>query len=279
MTDTRIAGYEGRMSFFKAYGNWILVAITAGVLALPVPALAWGPDGHRIVASLAEVQLDDSTRSELTRLLAVSGDSTLADVSNWADDVRKDPAQKELSRQTSRMHFVNFNDANCEFIADSICKNGQCAVAAIGHYAGILGNHQLADTERAQALRFLVRGPRLPAASSLARYRPRRGRNPFQVQINGKGSNLHSVWDSKIIGSRQIGWHEYVKLLSRKPALAADGDASTWAQQSCLITRDDVYPRSRTITPAYLDGHLDTVDVQLQRASSRLASLLNRPLE
>lgn len=279
MTGARIAGNDDRAFFFRAYASWIVVAITAGILALPVPALAWGPDGHRIVASLAEAQLDDSTRSELTSLLAVSGDGTLADVSNWADEVREDPAQKELSGQTFRMHFVNFTDASCQFTADSICANGQCVVAAIGHYAEILGNHQLADAQRAQALRFLVHFVADVHQPLHAGYRPDKGGNTFQVRIDGKGSNLHSIWDSKITGSRRVSWQEYAKLLSRKTAIAPDGDARAWAQESCRITRDDVYPASRTITPDYLDGHLDTVDLQLQRASARLASLLNKALE
>lgn len=258
--------------------TWILAALSVSILAMAIPVRAWGPDGHRIVAELAEAQIDDSTRSEVLRLLAISGDDSLADVANWADDVREDPAQQKLSRQTSRLHYVNFNDARCQFEADSVCANGQCVVAAIETFTGMLGDESLPDAVRAQSLRFLVHFVADAHQPLHNGYRADRGGNSYQVQINGKGSNLHSVWDSRITGSRHIRWQDYAQRLSRNPPVPADGDARTWVEQSCRITRDGVYPATRTITPTYLARQLDTVDLQLQRASARLASLLNEAL-
>lgn len=247
-------------------------------MTLANPACAWGPDGHRIIASMAEAQLDDSTRSEVMRLLATSGDRSLAGASNWADDARKDPAQQSLSRQTSRMHYVNFSDARCQFEVKSICANGQCVVAAIDNYARKLGNRTLPDRERAESLRFLVHLVADVHQPLHAGYRPDKGGNMFQIRLDGKGTNLHSVWDSRIIGSRRISWRRYTQRLLRKSPVAGGGDARAWAEQSCRITRTGIYPASRNITPAYLTNQLDTVDLQLQRASSRLALLLSQSL-
>ncbi|MGB0132333.1 S1/P1 nuclease [Dokdonella sp.] len=251
-------------------------ALFVSLLFVTIPALAWGPDGHRIVASLAQAQLDDSSRAEVMRLLAASGDSSLADVSNWADDVREDPTQQELSRQTSRMHYVNFDDAGCQFEAESICANGQCVVAAIDHYANALGDRELSDAERAEALRFLVHFVADVHQPLHAGYRADKGGNTFQVQIDGEGSNLHRIWDSKIISSRHIDWPQYTDLLKQNSAVAAKGSAREWAEQSCSITRSDFYPANRTISASYLANQLDTVDQQLQRAAARLALLLNQ---
>jgi hypothetical protein len=228
---------------------------------------------------LAEAQLDASARPEVLRLLAISGNDSLADVSNWADDVREDPAQRELSRQTSRMHYVNFNDARCHFEAESICAGGQCVVAAIDRYAGTLGDRSRSDAERAEALRFLAHFVADVHQPLHAGYRPDKGGNTFQIRLDGKGGNLHSVWDSRIIASRKISWQAYARQLASKPLAIADGDPRAWAEQSCRITRDGVYPPSRNITPAYLADHLETVDQQLQRGSARLAMLLNQSLK
>jgi len=247
-------------------------------MTLALPAFAWGPDGHRIVAHLAEEQLDASTQSEVLRLLAISGDGSLADVANWADDVREDPAQAELSRRTSPMHYVNFKDSSCKFESELICANGQCVVAAIENYAGKLGNRNLPDADRAQALRFLVHFVADVHQPLHAGYRPDKGGNTFQVRIDGEGSNLHSVWDSRIIGSRRISWQEYARQLSGNPTVGAEGEARVWAEESCRITRDKVYPPGRTITPTYMASKLETVDLQLQLGAARLALLLNQSL-
>ncbi|MEZ5461372.1 S1/P1 nuclease [Dokdonella sp.] len=265
-----------RLPHFKFHP--ILAILLTALLTTATPASAWGPDGHRIVATLAEAQLDESVRPEVLRLLAISGEGSLAEVSNWADDVREDPAQRELSRRTSRMHYVNFNDARCQFEAESICARGQCVVAAIDRYADALGDRSLSDAERAESLRFLVHFVADVHQPLHAGYRPDKGGNLFQIRLDGKGGNLHSVWDSRIIASRKVSWQAYAQRLALESPAVADGDPRAWAEQSCRITRDGVYPASRNLTPAYLADQLETVDQQIQRASARLAMLLNQSL-
>nr|CBA32580.1 hypothetical protein Csp_D32860 [Curvibacter putative symbiont of Hydra magnipapillata] len=51
-------------------------------------ALAWGSDGHKIVAMLAEAQLSPAARKEVDRLLAQEPGATLASISTWADEHR-----------------------------------------------------------------------------------------------------------------------------------------------------------------------------------------------
>lgn len=278
MTTTRVDRNRSCRRLPHISFRFVQTALLAALLIAAAPALAWGPDGHRIVATLAEAQLDDSSRPEVLRLLAISGDGNLADVSNWADDVREDPARRELSRQTARMHYVNFNDARCQFEAESICASGQCVVAAIDKFAGSLRDKSLSDAQRAEALRFLVHFVADAHQPLHAGYRPDKGGNTFQIRIDGKGGNLHSVWDSRIIASREISWQAYAQRLASEMPAIGDGDPRAWAEQSCRITRVGVYPTSRNITPTYLADQLETVDQQLQRASARLAMLLNQSL-
>lgn len=253
--------------------------LLAVLMLLPSMALAWGPSGHRIVATLAENQLDAKTEAQVRHLLGVLDASSLADIANWADEMRSDPAQRELSRATSRQHYVNFSDSRCHYDATAICKSGQCVVAAIDRYAHVLGDRSASDRSRAEALRFLVHFVADVHQPLHAGYRPDRGGNNHQVRINSKGSNLHAIWDSKIIGSRRLRWQDHARRLEHQPIADNDEDPVDWAEQSCRITRDDgVYPSGRTIDKAYLDRMLPITEYQLRLAGKRLADLLERSL-
>lgn len=258
----------------------LTIALAALLLAASFPARAWGPMGHRLIAELAERQLDPAAIAEVHRLLGESGTSTLADVANWADDVREDPSGGELSRLTKRMHFVNFADSRCRFESARICAGGQCAVAAIESYGGVLGDQSKSDHERAQALRFLVHFVGDIHQPLHASYRPDRGGNLFQVRYHGDGTNLHAIWDSRVLGSLRIGWKRYARRLDGRVVAAGPMAPRSWAEQSCRISRDDgVYPLGRTIDVAYLERMRPIAELQVQRAAARLAALLNQALD
>lgn len=257
----------------------ITIALAGLLLAVPLIAQAWGPLGHRLVAELAERQLDPSIVPELHRLLDESGASSLAEVANWADDVREGRNGDELSRQTRRMHFVNFADSHCRFEPARICANGQCAVAAIESYAKALADRSKPVSERAQALRFLVHFVGDVHQPLHASYRPDRGGNLFQVRYQGQGTNLHAIWDSRVLGSLHIGWQRYARRLGDRTVAAGPLLPQAWAEQSCRISRDDgLYPLGRNIDAAYLERMRPVAELQVQRAAARLAALLNRAL-
>ena len=264
-------------SFLSTAGMTLVLALL--LLAAPLSAHAWGPLGHRLVAELAERQLDPAIVPELHRLLDESGASSLAEVANWADDVREGSDDGELARRTKRMHFVNFADSRCRFEPARICAKGQCAVAAIESYAKLLADRSKPDSERAQALRFLVHFVGDVHQPLHASYRPDRGGNLFQVRYRGEGTNLHAIWDSRVLGSLGIGWQRYARRLGGRTVAAGALLPEAWAEQSCRISRDDgVYPLGRSIDAAYLERMRPIAELQVQRAAARLAALLNRAL-
>jgi hypothetical protein len=78
---------------------------TLALALLPVPAHAWGPLGHRLVALLAWDDLTPASRRQIEALLKDEQDPTLAGIASWADDLREsDPV---LGRKTTRWHYVN----------------------------------------------------------------------------------------------------------------------------------------------------------------------------
>ena len=54
-------------------------------LFLPSTLVGWGPEGHEIVASLAQTRLTENAKRGIRSLI---GDASLASIANWADEVQ-----------------------------------------------------------------------------------------------------------------------------------------------------------------------------------------------
>ncbi|MBX3691587.1 MAG: S1/P1 nuclease [Dokdonella sp.] len=251
----------------------VVFAVQAGT------AMAWSEAGHRIVAAMAEARLSPGVDAQVRALLAVSGAQSMADVAGWADDVRKDPQQRELARATTKLHFINFADARCRYDAARDCPGGQCIVAGIDHYTAVLADRKRPDAERAEALRFLVHFVGDVHQPLHAGYRSDRGGNDHQLQFDGKGTNLHAIWDTQVLRSRRLGWRAYADAIQPRPDLRAAGTPRDWAEESCRISRDDgLYPRSRKLREAYLARMRPLAERRLRLAAVRLADRLEAAL-
>jgi hypothetical protein len=259
--------------------TWLAPFITLLVACLSTPAHAWGPTGHRIVGELAGHQLTPGTRAEVKRLLSVTHDQSLADVSTWADDLRDERSQRVLWRTTSKLHFLNFSSSSCHYDAARDCAGGRCVVAAIDRYADVLGDHTRSDRERAEALRFVVHFVADVHQPMHAGYRRDKGGNRYPLQWDGRGTNLHAIWDSPVLASRRIGWSAYATTLARSPMPQATGTPAQWAEESCRMTRDDgIYPRGHRIDQDYFARMRPLAEQRVRQAAARLAALLNRAL-
>src|SRR5690349_22179971 len=82
------------------------IALAALLVAASIgQALAWGEEGHAIVAEVAQRRLNDAARAAVTNILANASptlkNASLASLASWADDYR--PSHTE----TSNWHFVD----------------------------------------------------------------------------------------------------------------------------------------------------------------------------
>jgi len=264
-----------------------LVLLACVLLGTAPAALAWGPLGHRIVADLAAPQLTPVARAEVDRLLASEHAASLADVADWADRLRDDPAPEmaALAKETAPLHYVNMH-GSCVFKPAEDCPDGQCVVHAINHYAAILGDRRLPTAVRAQALNFVVHFVGDAQQPLHAGYKDDKGGNEVRVQFAGSGSNLHRVWDSGLLSTRHLDAAEYAVLLDRQGPLDPPGAIAPfanlpaqWVEQSCRIVMDDgVYPFGHRIGAAYVERMRPIAERQLRLGGARLAALLNRVL-
>lgn len=168
------------------------IAVLAALFV--APALAWGPLGHRVVAELAQRHLSPAAEAEVVRLLAPEHTRSLADIASWADQMQNDPAMAALWKQTRGQHYVNFHGGrSCDYVPPRDCRDGRCVVAALDYYVGVLGDRSQPDRARRNALKFVVHFVGDIHQPLHAGYRDDKGGNTFQVQFDGKSSNLHKV--------------------------------------------------------------------------------------
>ena len=248
------------------------------MLCLAFPADAWGPLGHRLVARLAQARLTPGARDEVRRLLALEGQRSLADVANWADELREhDPV---LGKRSAKWHYVNIGEHDCAYDAVRDCPGGDCVVEAIRTQAAILADRSRPDTERLQALKFVVHfvgDIHQPLHAGFARDR---GGNTVQVNYNGRGSNLHALWDSTLLGSRSVGEAPYYWWLrmtdGTQPGAWSATAPATWAERSCaIVLNPGFYPKNARIDDDYIARHRPVAERAIQRAGAQLAALLD----
>ena len=205
------------------------ILLVAGALCAG-NAFAWSAEGHRIVARLAAAGLTPDARAAVAELLAGEPDPTLAGIADWADRLRdEDP---ERGKTTSRWHFINFA-GHCDYDAGRDCRGGDCVVAAINRSYLALADHERPVQERREALKFLVHFVGDAHQPLHASMRDDLGGNRHQVNVGGKGSNMHRVWDGTTWNAG--GWMPPPMLpaaggapLSHDTTLASDRPALDW---------------------------------------------------
>ncbi|WP_363798661.1 S1/P1 nuclease [Lysobacter firmicutimachus] len=286
------SGHRSRPSSLAARALRPL-ACAALLLTVPAQGLAWGPQGHRLVAALAWDGMTPQARAEALQLLAGEADPSLPGIANWADELRaNDP---KLGKLSAKWHYVNLAERtagdDCGYEPARHCPNGDCAIEAIRTQTAILADPGRSRTERRQALKFVVHLVGDVHQPLHAGYADDKGGNDFQIHIDGEpepadgyGTNLHSLWDSRMLTMARLDDAAYLAKLRRSPVPAAKATgvppaAADWARQSCRIAeRPGLYPPSHTLAPAYVATWRPVAEQQLRLGGARLAAVLNAAL-
>ncbi|MFC6841185.1 S1/P1 nuclease [Xanthomonas theicola] len=259
-------------------------ALAATIAAVPSAAFAWGPLGHRLVADLADSRLTPQARAQVRQLLQDEPEPTLAGVANWADQLREhDP---KLGKRSAAWHYVNLAEDDCHYEQTRDCPDGNCVVEALRRQAAILADRSQPQAARTQALKFVVHFAGDIQQPLHAGYAHDRGANTVQIQFEGKGSNLHALWDSGLLRSRGLDEAHYLAQLQTQPlpASAPGGSvlpppAAAWAEASCrIVLRPGFYPPGATLPPDYVATWRPVAEAQVRQAGADLAATLNTAL-
>lgn len=245
----------------------------AGLLLISSSVVfAWGSQGHETIAGLADSLLSTKAREEITRLLSLEPGQTLTSIANWADINR--------TKDTAKWHFINFPRNTCEYVADRDCHDGQCAVEALKRQIAILSDKSAQDSDKLLALKFVVHIMGDIHQPLHAGFSEDKGGNQYQVQFDGKSTNLHALWDTNLIESLHVSNQELLQQL-KLPALLNtkfDTDFKNAAQESCeIVHSSDFYP-DRIVSEAYSKQSIQVLITRLSIAGYRLATLLNNAM-
>jgi hypothetical protein len=275
---------------------WTRLVVPAAVVATIATATlgAWGPQGHRLVALVAERHLTPAARQHVAWLL---DGRSLADVSIWADEYLSG------NYQTSFWHYVNIPPDAAAYDRDRDCprqpgiaagtRNDRwrdCIVDRIPYHQERLGNLTLDRADRAIALKFLVHfvGDLHQPLHAIG---VERGGNGILVTVFGSPTcggnpsaptpcNLHGVWDFSLIAHRQLSDADYLALLDRvivseRLAGRPTGTPPEWAMESLALAKAALLPQQGTVDEAYYRAQIPVIDQRLALAGLRLAGLLN----
>lgn len=254
------------------------LAFAAILLCYAVPATAFGPLGHEIVAEIAARELSPAARAEVESLFGEPASNALREGSLWVHRVRALPGYGP----TGPLHYVNFPRGECRYESARDCQNDRCVVGAIERFSAQLHAGGSAQ-QRAAALKWLVHLVADVHQPMHAAWGYDRGGNDTQVQFRYHGTNLHKLWDSGLLYQRRLRAVPYAERLlaaSREPVDTRWSSAAParWAEESCAIARDSAYPAGRRIDPTYVDRNLPLLERRMVEAGLRLAALLNEAL-
>lgn len=276
----------------------LLVWLVLAQLALAPFCLAWGEEGHQIVAEIAQDRLATNAKREVRKLL---GSESMVEVSTWADEYRG------THLKTGPWHYVNIQiseDGKPGRLSAATQGSEENVVAKITEFEVVLADKDASKEDRAQALKFLIHfvgDVHCPAHCVQRRYgnlENDKGGNEERVKYPGaKGTEkLHKVWDTTIITQELLGNStptEYADGLAKKLDGMADevgewrkaqtpGD---WATESNGVAAEYMY-RGVPMTPPedgkairlkgdYGQVGAPVVERQLMKAGVRLADILN----
>jgi hypothetical protein len=253
--------------------------LLAFLLAIPIPAYAWGPKGHDVIARIAADNLSPAAHLRISQLVGDDAPTLMVLDSNWADEIRADRPQ------TTNWHFVNIEIGSKGYDSRRDCAGDDCVVAQINRDIAVLRDPKAPHAAKIEALRFLIHFVGDLHQPLHAADRRDKGGNGLIVFLKNRRTNLHRVWDEDLVealgpdadavaGSIEAG------LSPQDKAKFAAGTPADWANESFSVAAKEIYARIPSREPVrlprdYARRENAAVRLQLARAGTRLATLLN----
>lgn len=232
----------------------------------------WGATGHRATGEIAEKHLNRKARKAIDKLL---GGQSLAFISTFGDEIKSDDAY----RSYGPWHYVNF-PFDKSYDTHPKSEKGDL-ITAIQTCVSILKSKTSTKEEKAFHLKLLVHfmgDLHQPLHVGKA---DDKGANDFQVQWFNEGTNLHSVWDTKMMESYNMTYTELAtnttRLSDGQLRLIESGDVQSWMAESRLLCLD-IYANTKIgdkLSYRYMYKYVNVARLQMQKGGIRLAVLLN----
>ncbi len=261
---------------WKARSGILKTSVLSLVLFIPSICHAWGVEGHRMIAEIAAQHLDPKAREAVKSIL---GKESMADVSTWADQVRKQPEYIF----TDGCHGASIPLGAERFDMKRDCPDGRCAPAAIEKYSAVLRDPKAKPIERLEALKFVIHFVGDIHCPVHVPYAKGQGNVAGQVSFFGEKVSLHKVWDASLIVHTKVPWERYAARLNRaitreqRRKWAATTQPGDWATEShqAFVKYAAVSPENSTLGEEYQKRCIGMVNERVSMGGIRLATRLN----
>ncbi|MEB0280690.1 S1/P1 nuclease [Mucilaginibacter sp. 10B2] len=234
--------------------------------------ISWGFKGHRAIATIAQKHLTSNTAYVVSAYL--KGEA-MADVSTWADE-NKNP-------KTAPWHFVNLPlGLSHDAFVREISQSDNNVYTAILKTEASLKDKNLSVEDKNEALKYLIHLIGDAHQPMHVSCKEDKGGNTIQLRFDNKGTNLHSLWDGRMIDHEGLSEADIVK--NYDVATAAQikqwqSDSPVeWLWESYQIS-SELYKISKpgqTIDEAYYQKYIQVTRKRIDQAGIRLAGELNK---
>lgn len=250
----------------------IILALAA--FSFGLSAFGWGQKGHDTVAYIAECHLTDSTKNAIDNLL---GGYSIVYWANWLDNA----SHTADYAYTKTWHYKNI-DADKNFENAPKIKEGNI-VDALYEQIGVLQDSTISKEDKALALKMVVHFLGDIHQPLHMGHASDRGGNHWNVRYFKSGTNLHSVWDSRLPESAHkwshTEWQREIDRLSPEEELiiVENGTPTIWGKETYEICTQiyNTTPESTNIEYDYIADWTPTIELQLLKGGLRLADILN----
>ena len=258
-------------------GRWIgpvgVIAAAVAALLLPMRAsLAWGPEGHRVIALIADRALqqgDPGVRAKILAILATDKGKGLtkndiASEATWADVLRE--KSEEARSATGAWHSTRFTPDNPDLARACFGRNplpsgypasrgprDNCSIDKIVQFAAELKDPETSPGERLAAVQFL-----LNLAGDLndplhAIDRGDQGGECVAVQIGSKPPvRLSSYWQEVLVA--EVVGSDPAKGAARIAASVPAAEAQKWAEGNPEAWAQESYEVAKSVTYSFAAG-------------------------
>ncbi|WP_099092392.1 S1/P1 nuclease [Lutibacter profundi] len=232
----------------------------------------WGKTGHRTIGEIANQYLKNKTKHKIAELL--NGQS-LALVSTFADDIKSDRHYDEFYT----WHYVNM-PFNVDYQHSIKNKKGDL-VTGIAKCKEVIKDKNSTKEEKAFYLKLLVHLIGDLHQPMHAGRKEDKGGNMIQVQWFGAGTNLHAVWDTKMINQFGMAYTELAdnadKISKEQVKFLEEGSIIDWVNETHKLSIKTYasVKVGENLRYAYMYNHFALVRSQLQKGGIRLAKVLD----
>lgn len=244
-------------------------------------AYCWGTTGHRVIAEIAENHLSNKAKRNLKKLI---GNEKLAYWANWPDFIKADTTG--VWKHTDQWHYVNVDPQNNlqSFIEKLKEQKSPNIYTQINILSKQIKDKKTPEKDREIALRFLIHLMGDAAQPLHVGRAEDLGGNKIKLKFFGDNTNLHSLWDSKLVDFQKYSYTEFANILDVKSkeeiAKIQAGTLEDWLYDSHL-SANRIYANSVSDANYAYDYNYkftSLLEQQLLNGGLRLAKVLNEIL-